>query len=191
MTRGWRWTTSVVGVLVALVVAVWAFGGFRETSDTLPRAAVGERVDLGRYAITVTGAHLTDTDEDGKPLKDFDQKPLTVLVVSTRVEMLDVEAGRPPFGSEPAVRVQDGRSPWDSLPRADGDPLHDAVQPGVPKEQDIWFVAPARTPTAVRVVLGTQDYDWTNMINSGPDWSSVAVPAVTVADVAVEDRTRS
>jgi hypothetical protein len=175
--------------VVLLVGLVLVLGGFRETAHSLPEAAVGQRVELGRFAVTVHQAYLTDKDEKGRPLnKDTPRKH---IVVEATVEMLDKDAGYFPSGKETgsALLIQGGRSPWDSLKPDVGGGPDDKLQPGIPTQAQFYFLPPATVPPSVRVVLGDQEYGWTNLINPGPDWSSVAVPAVVVPDVPLDDRT--
>lgn len=188
-----RWAIGVVGLLVLLGVVVWAAGGFRETAHSLPEAAVGDRIDLGRYAITVNDVYFTDKDENDKPLKNDDETPKTRLVVDVTMEMLDDKAGLPPQASSGGgvgrtVLIQNAVSPWDGLPNDAGGGPRDDLQPGVPVKVAYYFVPPPTVPKTVRITLGSQSYEWSNMINPGPDWSSIAVPAVVVTDVPVTDR---
>jgi len=189
---GTRTSRALVGVGAAVVLVVGlvlAFGGFRETTHSLPEVAVGQRIDLGRFAVTVHQAYLTDKDEEGKPLSK--DKPRKHIVVEATIEMLDKEAGSFPAGRKTgsALLIQDGRSPWNSLEPDTGGGPHDPLQPGIPTEAQFYFLPPTPVPATVRVVLGDQEYGWTNLINPGPDWSSVAVPAVAVPDVPLDDRT--
>ncbi len=110
MARGTRWGLGVLVVLLVAVGGVWAFGGFRETTHTLPEAAVGEAVDLGRYAITVDSARYVDRDGSGEPLEE-DGRPAVALVVRIHARMLDREAGDLLSGTQPAVRVRNGARP--------------------------------------------------------------------------------
>jgi len=192
-TMGTRTSRALIGMGAALILVVGlvlAFGGLRETTHSLPEAAVDQRVDLGRFAVTVHRAYLTDKDEEGRPLSK--DKPRRHIVVEATVEMLDEEAGSFPAGRKTgsALLIQDGRSPWTSLEPDTGGGPDDPLQPGIPTQARFYFMPPAAVPATVRVVLGDQAYGWTNLINPGPEWSSVAVPAVAVPDVPLDDRTR-
>lgn len=198
MTRGLggvrSWALGAVGVLLLILGVVWVAGGFRETVHSLPEVGVGTRVELGRYAITVDDVYLTDRDGEGKPLTGGDDRPKQRLVVDVTMEMLDVAAGSPPRPSRPdslgrTVLIQSGVDPWVGLTSDTGGGPSDDLQPGLPTRVAYWFTPAGVMPKTVRVTLGSQDYGWTNLINGGPDWSSIAVPAAVVADVPVTDRT--
>ena len=191
MGRTSRALISVGAAAILLVASVFALGGFRETAHSLPEAAADQRVDLGRFAVTVHRAYLTDKNKDGKPLSK--DKPRRHIVVEATVEMLDKEAGRFPGGGKTGsvLLIQDGRSPWVGLQPDTGGGPDDEPRPGIPTQAEFYFLPPAPVPATVRIVLGDQAYGWTNLINPGPDWSSVAVPAVVVPDLPVVDRTTS
>lgn len=196
LARGARGALVGLGVIVLLLGVVWVAGGFRETVHSLPEAGVGASIDLGRYAITVDDVYLTDRDDAGKPLTDDADQPKRRLVVDVTMEMMDVDAGTVPRPSGPdalgrVVLIQSGVDPWVGLPSDSGDGPRDDLQPGVPTKVAYWFTPAEVVPRTVRVTLASQDYGWTNLINGGPDWSSVAVPAVVVTDVPVADRTKA
>jgi len=180
---------AVAAGALLLVGLVFTLGGFRQTARSLPEAAVGERVDLGRFAVSVHRAYLTDKDEKGRPLSR--EKPRKHIVVEATIEMLDKEAGYFQSGKETgsALLIQAGRSPWTSLKPDVGSGPDDRLQPGIPTKAQFYFLPPATLPPTVRIVLGDQEYGWTNLVNPGPDWSSVAVPAVVVPELPLEDRT--
>ncbi len=188
-----RWVLLAVSATIVLsLAAVVALGGFRQAAHYLPPHQLGERVELGRFAITVHDVALVNHDERGNPMGQPNSfggpGPKAVVLVRATVEMLDDKAGRFLLQSGLIV-VRAGERSKDDLKVATGWGLANDLQPGLPVDATFAFNAPDPPPATVRVLLGEQAYEWSNLINPGPDWSSIAIPARELPDVRIKDET--
>jgi len=178
-------------ILLSLA-AVVALGGFRQAAHYLPPHRLGERVELGRFAVTVHDLALVNHDERGSPLgqpKSFGEPgPNAIVLVRTTVEMLDDKAGLFQLQSGLIV-VRAGDRSKDDLKVATGWGLANELQPGLPVDATFAFIAPDPPPATVRVLLGEQVYEWSNLINPGPAWSSIAIAVGELPDVRIKDET--
>lgn len=165
--------------VVAVLALIAALGGFARSDHPIAEYLPGSRIELGRFAFTVHSARLIDHDEEGEP---FDEEPLRVLVDST-VENISDESG---ILGEKLVGLDDGADDWFGLDYESTVLLH----PGLPRRLELVLPATEASlgadPTKITVWLGEEKYGWTNLLNSGPEWS---VPnwAATVSDVPLAD----
>lgn len=176
--RRHRVVVVALGVLVLLVAVVAALGGFGRSDRPVRTVDVEQRVELGQFAWTVHGAQVVDRDEDGEP---FEEEPLHVLVDVT-VESIGQETGNL---TRDLIGIRVG--PDEFLPfDLDTSQLH----PNLPLRLELILLAEedqlAEIPGTVDVWLGAQNYAWTNLLHSGPEWS---VPrwAAIVTDVPLTD----
>lgn len=162
-----------------MLVVVALAGGFGRSERPAPTHELGERVELGRFAYTVHDATVVDRDEDGEA---FDDLPWRVLVDVT-VENIGEETIS--LGSR-LVGVEPRRG--DIAPN---DSHGEDLQPGLPRR--LLVEVPVDTdvfggdvPRRFDLWLGSQVYEWSNLLNSGPAWS---VPnwSALVIDVPLAD----
>lgn len=160
----------VCGVALALVAAL---GGFRRADPPYPAAAIGEGIDLGRFTLTVEGARLVTTDEDGEPLEDGKR----LITVGTRVVNTDTASGS--FGSHLVQATFDRETELES--DSGSSDAGDFVQPEVRTPFTLSFEVPAETEVAdeVTLILLRESFDWNNLVTFGPTWSG-GVPFRTV-----------
>ncbi|MGO1974955.1 MAG: hypothetical protein ACTH2Q_18530 [Propionibacteriaceae bacterium] len=176
--RSHRTALVLAAVLVLLLGVVAALGGFGRSDRPVRTVAVGQRVELGQFAWTVHGARVVDRDEDGEP---FEEEPLHVLVDVTVENISDESSGL----SKDLIGIRVG--PDEFLPfDLDTSGLH----PNLPLRLELILLAQEDSPLEIGghtdIWLGAQQFAWTNLINSGPEWS---VPrwAAIVTDVPLAD----
>ena len=169
------WT--LLAALVAALLVVAALGGFREREHPIPRAAVGDAVDLGQVDVIVRSAELVTTDADGKPFRDGSPR----LLVHAHVIPTDDEPGTVSASGDMQVRV-DGRR---TIPAATGWDAFRTYQPGVPADVTFPFVLEkgATATDGVEVNLRTKTFAWNNKIDVGPTWSGGRFTAAVVLPV--------
>lgn len=167
------------GVVLLLVALVAALGGFGRSERPVQTVAVGERIELGQFAFTVHGATVVDRDEDGEP---FDEAPLRLLIDVTVVNTSD-ESGH--ITSDLIGIKKSGGDDYFTI-----DSSLNEMHPDLPQRFEVALQADEASlgaiPGDIDVWLGEQVYGWTNLLNSGPEWS---VPhwAGIVADVPITD----
>lgn len=174
-----RRTALAVGVVVLLLVAtVAALGGFGRSDRPVRTVDLDQRVELGQFAWTVHGARVVDRDEDGEP---FDEEPFHVLVDVTVENIADKTSNL----TRDMVGIRVG--PDQYLPF---DLATDQLHPDLPRRLELILLAEEDTLPEVGgqtdVWLGAQQYEWSNLLYSGPEWS---VPnwAAIVTDVPLTD----
>lgn len=169
----------IVGACVALLVAgIAVLGGFAPSDRPVRTVSVGERIELGRFAYTVHGARVVDRDAEGE---SFDGRPLRLLVDVTVVNVSDESAAL----SSDLIGIRTSGQRWSSA-----DASTESLHPDLPRRLQIEVPADRQAlgpiPGHTDIWLGEQTYGWTNLLNSGPQWS---VPhwAGIVADLPVAD----
>lgn len=169
----------IAGACVVLLVAgIAVLGGFSQSDRPVRTVSVGERIELGRFAYTVHGARVVDRDAEGEP---FDGPPLRLLVDVAVVNVSDESAAL----SSDLIGIRASGDQWYSI-----DSSSESLHPDLPRRLQVEVPADRASlgtlPGLTDIWLGEQTYGWTNLVNSGPEWS---VPhwAGIVADVRVAD----
>ncbi len=179
-SSGW----TVAGLLVVLALGlIAAFGGFARSDERPPAIGLDERVALNLAALTVHDVRVTNVDSDGKPFPGSNA-PAAVIVVRARVELLDRRSRTVSADQLLLVKV-DGLD----------DPLKDSftygatatLQPGLPAEVEWSFVSPDPVPTTVNLVLTRPTFEWSNLLNEGPAWTSAGPYTYVIRDTPVRD----
>ena len=164
-----------------------AFGGFARSDERPPAIGLEERVALNLAALTVHDVRVTNVDSDGRPFVGSNA-PAAVVVVRARAELLDRRSRTILADQFLLVRVA-GRS----------DPLEGhftygttaRLEPGLAAEVEWSFLAPDPVPTTVTLVLTRPTFEWSNLLNNGPDWTSAGPHTYVIRDTPVRDDRRS
>lgn len=179
------WTVAGLVLVVALLITA-AFGGFARSDERPPNLGLGQRVELNLAAVTVHDVRVTNVGSDGKPFLGA-TAPKAVIVVRATVELL-VRRSRAVSAGQVLLVFVDGRE--DSLEGSWTYSNSSTLQPELPAEVEWSFVAPEPVPTKVTLVLTRPSYEWSNLLNSGPDWSSAGPHTYAVRDTPVLDDRR-
>lgn len=178
--RDWHIVTAVTAAVLLVVAGVWLGGGLRVSPNAYPDLPLGAPVDLHRVSVVVHEVYRTNESRYGGPRKT---EPTVVLRARLTVTMLDSKPGTfvgsyflMKAGGEELTRERGG----DSV----------SLQPGLSGELLVDFLPPPsgiEGIDAVDLYLSAPEYEWSNMINGGPEWTSIGtwvgkVPAIPVGE---------
>lgn len=129
---------------------------------------------------------VTNVDSDGRPFVGSNA-PAAVVVVRARVELLDRRSRTEILADQFLLVRVAGRS----------DPLEGnfAYRTRTARAELVeveWsFLAPDPVPTTVTLVLTRPTFEWSNLLNNGPDWTSAGPHTYVIRDTPVRDDRRS